>query len=331
MIQDGLLEPLDLALKKKTPTKALKDVNAGKEPTISDSEAEADDDKEFCRNTNKFADLKFNVWARAFKKSEPAIFTKANVKTMQKRGERDTSLKSMQELGEFLMDVNIDDRIDKSLRTKKKIIQHLVSTYIKKGRRGKNVIMPINYNVSSPYSIIKTMPDSIVVKKSGRTARRPSRPHVIHPPYIDLMHSTIRAKLRIEGTDFCKSLHAIFVNDSYIDHQDSQLSKKRLRPPGTLRRRLRAKTFLEIEDKPLLTTSKPAASPKTDSKDDSDDDLLAKHFDSEEQSSKAIISSPAKNKTTKDQKIIADTRISATTLAQGKKKRFDAPVSYSQK
>ena len=83
------------------------------------------------------ADLKFSVWARAFKKSEPAIFTKTNVKTMQKRGERDTSLRSMQELGEFLMDVNIDDRIDKSLRTKKKLTNHLVSMYIKKGRRGK--------------------------------------------------------------------------------------------------------------------------------------------------------------------------------------------------
>ena len=68
LIQDGVLEPLDLAPKKKSQLKAIKNGDApDKEPTLSDSDAEADDDKEFCRNTNKYADLKFQVWARAFK------------------------------------------------------------------------------------------------------------------------------------------------------------------------------------------------------------------------------------------------------------------------
>ena len=120
LIQDGFLEPLDTTPKPKTPLKTIKDISGDlKEPTFSDSDAEADDDKEFCRNTNKFGDLKFAVWSRAFKIAEPSIFTKANIKTMQKRGERETSLKAMQVLGEYLTDVNLDDRIDKSMRTKK--------------------------------------------------------------------------------------------------------------------------------------------------------------------------------------------------------------------
>jgi hypothetical protein len=150
LIQEGYLEPLSLAPKKKV-LKAIKDDDATlKQPTNSDSDAEDDDNKEFCRNTNKFGDLKFAVWARAFKLSEPSIFTKANVKSMQKRGERETSLKSMQVLGEYLADVNLDDRIDKSMRTKKKIIRQLVSLYHKKGRRGRNVVMPINYRDVAP-------------------------------------------------------------------------------------------------------------------------------------------------------------------------------------
>ena len=83
IVQDGLLEPLDLT--PKSPLKAIKNLaGPDKEPTLSDSDAEADDEKEFCRNTNKYADLKFNVWARAFKQSEPSIFTKTNVKPCRK-------------------------------------------------------------------------------------------------------------------------------------------------------------------------------------------------------------------------------------------------------
>ena len=69
LIQYGRREPLDLTPKQKSGIKALKDSGPEMEPTLTDSVAEADDDKEFCRNTNKYADLKFQVWARAFKKT----------------------------------------------------------------------------------------------------------------------------------------------------------------------------------------------------------------------------------------------------------------------
>ena len=87
--------------------------------------------------------------------------------------------------------------------------------------------MSINYKVSSPCNIIKTMPDSIADNKKWTNHKKPIKTPRNASPYIDLLHNTIRAKLRVEGADFYKSLNAMFANDANIDPQDNQLSKKK--------------------------------------------------------------------------------------------------------
>ena len=155
-VEAGLIEALQLTpVKTETPMKAIKNSTDGAEPRESDSEGEADDDKEFGRNLNKYCDLSFNTWSRALRRAEGSVFTKPNMKTMQKRGERRASLGAVQKLGEFLLDINPDDSIDKSRRTKRKVIEHMVKLYKAKGCRGKGVIMPIDYKKNAPYRIKK--------------------------------------------------------------------------------------------------------------------------------------------------------------------------------
>ena len=85
----------------------------------NDSGDEAEDKKEFNRNINCFRDLPFNVWARSLSDPCAEIMTKANIAALRKRGQRSTSLKCIQEIGEFIADVSADDSICPTMRSKK--------------------------------------------------------------------------------------------------------------------------------------------------------------------------------------------------------------------
>ena len=54
---------------------------------------------------------------------------------------------------EHATDIAKDDVIDMANRTKTKTINHIVKEYHAKGDRGKNMIMPQNYNLNGPYLV----------------------------------------------------------------------------------------------------------------------------------------------------------------------------------
>ena len=132
LIQKGIMEPLVTTPVKETPMKMIENGDNTDYHDPEDPHAEYDDNDAFTRNTNKFCDLPFATLARAFEKAEPAIFTKANVKTMQVRGQRTVSIDSMLKLLEFLTDINKDDTIDKSIRTKRLVIDYIADLIIQK-------------------------------------------------------------------------------------------------------------------------------------------------------------------------------------------------------
>ena len=70
MISDGHLQPIMLTPQKKKRL-MLKDCNDDDDkhdPHPSDSEGENDDNKEFSRNINRWADLPIAVWKSVFKR-----------------------------------------------------------------------------------------------------------------------------------------------------------------------------------------------------------------------------------------------------------------------
>ena len=157
--------------------------------------------------------------------------------------------------------------------------------YQKKGRRGRNIIMPIDYKKVSPYVIKKVEIEKCFVKCRWNGEQKTIRIPRNSTPYVDLEHSTIRAKLRVECHDFCKGLHTVFSKENDKDIIDESITvgpKRRNRILGPKRRRLPMKTSskLMLEDTryPLPSTT----SPKKSSKRSADDeDMLAQQFEEE--------------------------------------------------
>ena len=214
MISEGLLEAISLTQPKK-PLLALQNGDAddsGAAPTDSDPYAEVDDDKAFNRNQSTFGAMSFNTIFRGLNRAEPAIFTSANLKSLQVRGQRKDSLEAITKLLEHVTDIAKDDVIDMANRTKNKTINYIMKEYHAKGDRGKNMIMPPNYNINGPYLVKESDVDhvKVILKWTNQSI-------VIKVPrgksvYIDHDYSTIRAKLRASGTDFSKSLHPLFAS-----------------------------------------------------------------------------------------------------------------------
>ena len=212
LIDKGKLDPIQVTPAKK-PMPAIMDgavTDNGPRNDPDDSEAEMDDDDAFNRNVSSFGDLAFTTLSRAFRKSNKSIFTKANVKSLQLRGQRQTSLKKMLEILEFLSDIMPEDKIDKQHRTKRSVIQLICEAIAAKGDRSSGVIMPIKYNQCGPYGMI--MHDREVVVKSRWTGKTVT---IAVPrgskPYFDQEHSTMRCKVKLEGNStFDKLVYPYF-------------------------------------------------------------------------------------------------------------------------
>lgn len=265
MIQDGHLEPIDMTPRKKSEVKAIKDGVADDSkaaPTAEDSEAEDDDDKEFNRNQNNYGMISAALWGRAFRKCDPRIFTKANIRAMTTRGQRAVTMKTMQDLAECLLDVVNDDTIDMAHRTKAKFILHVVNLYVKKGNRGSHMAMPVKYEKDGPYithkrsdiqvEITRRWDDKKICLKIPRGAK----------VFLDLPHSTLRCTLRCEGTDYKKVLNAQFKKLSATSGASSavQVAKFEGAPIKTTTR-LARKTPLALLNTPADAGS-PAKKPR---------------------------------------------------------------------
>jgi hypothetical protein len=241
-VSQGLLEPLDVEGKKvKVVPKAIcntvDDVSA---PTVEDPLAEIDDNQPFNRNISTYGDLAFSTLSRAFQTAEPTIFTPANIKAMQLRGQRQVSITRMTDTLEYLSDINKDEVMDKSIRTKRAIIDHMVAEIHAKGRRGQDLVMPPDYKKQGPYEI-KQKDTEVTVR-----LRWTDQTTVIAVPrnskaYLDIAHSTLRCKFRIDGGNYAKVLWQVFIKLK----AEKQASKKRMpevqaSEPAT-RRRIPAK------------------------------------------------------------------------------------------
>ena len=212
MISEGLLTAISLTQPKKTLL-ALKNGDAddsGAAPTDIDPYAEMDDEKVFNRNQSTFGAMSFNTIFRGLNRAEPAIFTSANLKSLQVRGQRKDSLEAITKLLEHVTDIAKDDVIDMNNRTKTKTIDYIVKQYHLKGDRGKNMIMPPNYTMNGPYTTTPHDVDHIKVilkwTKQSILIKVPRLKEV----YIDHDYSTMRAKLRAVGSDFSKAIWPLF-------------------------------------------------------------------------------------------------------------------------
>ena len=217
MLAEQYIAPIEI--RKSTPVKAQlaitdgTDVGDQKGNLVDDSDPDArpDDHAIFNRNINKFKDIIFETYARALKKCEPSIFTDGNLKTMRKRGAAKVAIDDMLKLLEFLTDIDPEDTIDQSCRTKMKVVNLVVTTYENKGRRGRGLIMPITYDNQGPYQLNIKLGEAVVevlLKWTGKTItiEVPRAAHV----YLDMAHSTLKCKLRAQGSTFVKPLWPLF-------------------------------------------------------------------------------------------------------------------------
>ena len=128
---------------------------------------------------------------------------------MALRGQRATSLKSMQCLAEPMTYTMMDETIDQSKRTKFKVIGYQVSRYEACGSRAKNIEMPPDWNKCGPY-VIKNIGETSATIENRRDNIIKK---IVFPPgvkpFLDLPHSVVRCKLRAHGTYFVKNLHNI--------------------------------------------------------------------------------------------------------------------------
>ena len=289
LVEKGLLEQLPMhSTKPAAPLKAIKDGNAD-----DDSGDDADDTKEFNRNINCFRDLPFNIWGKSLQISCPEIMTKANIAALRKRGQRVTSLKSIQEIGEFIADVSPDDSICTTMRCKKKVVDFLVARMRDRKYRFEKLILPINYNKQGPY-YIKNLGGSKVeatLRWTGKTVliTVPINSKVI----VDIPFSTLRATLRIEGKDWSKMLWPLFStevdtitkvlgNQKRILHLNSMKLRRRIGKKST------APAVAGPYSSPEASTRFRATSPATGKRSDQssavrktsgDDDLDGDDFD----------------------------------------------------
>ena len=151
MISEGLLEAISLT-QPKTSLSLEKNGDADDmdaAPTDSDPYAEMHDDKAFNRNQSTFDAMSFNTIFRGLNRAEPAIFTSANLKSLQVRGQRKDALEAITKLLEHVTDIAKDDVIDMANRTKNKTINYIMKKYHAKGDRGKNMIMPPPTTIST--------------------------------------------------------------------------------------------------------------------------------------------------------------------------------------
>ena len=113
--------------------------------------------------------MSLSLWSRIMRRWGKKIFTKANIKSMALRGQRATSLKSIQQLAESMTDTMMDETIDISKRTKLKVIEYQVARYEACDSRAANIEMPPDWNKCGPYVIKKSKPPPSPWRIAGAT------------------------------------------------------------------------------------------------------------------------------------------------------------------
>jgi len=131
-------------------------------------------------------------------------------------------------LNEFLTDYHAEETIDKGSRTKRGVIRLISGAYVDKGSRASHVVMPIDYSKCGPYTIIEVTATTCIIKLRWNGQHRTIDIPRNSTPYLDIDHSTLRCKLRInDDPSFSKLIHPIFNQPIQITNAD--VSKKRLR------------------------------------------------------------------------------------------------------
>ena len=243
LIEKGKLEVLNLGPKEKQEVKQMIEDDPNRNVNReNDSEAEWDDDKKFGRNVSKYKDLAFNTFTRGLRKANPSVFTKANLAALRIRGQRQASISSIAMLVDFVTDINPEDTIDVSLRTKAAIINDIADRASERKDRQRGLVLPPKYNKCGPFEIKSQGGSQVDVK--CRFTRSTETVKVARGAkcYLDQEHSFLRCTLRVAGSSFKKILYPLF--ESAVDAERSSGLSSRAKP----RFRCRGKT-LAIGDK----------------------------------------------------------------------------------